>query len=382
MKLQGYNYRSLEQAADELASYLQTFNGVYEVESSNNAGPEELKLRIRPEAEALGITLTDLASQVRQAFYGAEAQRIQRGESEVRVMVRYPEVNRKSVGNLENMWIRLPDGREVPFDAVADYQLSTGYSSVQRLDGRRTVSVAANLNPDIVQVGEVIGAVRAQFMPDLLDRYPDVKYDVTGASQRLDDSQSQMLRSMLLAVILLYALIAIPLKSYVQPLIIMFIIPFGMIGAVIGHMIVGIPITSLSSLGLIALAGVVVNDAILMVDHVNKRTEAGYSASDAAVEAGAVRFRPILLTSLTTFFGLTPVLLETSMAAQMVVPMAVSLSFGILFSTVITLIFLPCLFNILGERGTTFGKFIAFWTNRPLPTALPDTANQPVGQQP
>ncbi len=382
LKLQGYNYRSLEQAADELASYLQTFNGVYEVESSNNAGPEELKLRIRPEAESLGITLTDLASQVRQAFYGAEAQRIQRGESEVRVMVRYPEVNRKSVGNLENMWIRLPDGREVPFDAVADYQLSTGYSSVQRLDGRRTVSVAANLNPDIVQVGEVIGAVRAQFMPDLLDRYPDVKYDVTGASQRLDDSQSQMLRSMLLAVILLYALIAIPLKSYVQPLIIMFIIPFGMIGAVIGHMIVGIPITSLSSLGLIALAGVVVNDAILMVDHVNKRTEAGYSASDAAVEAGAVRFRPILLTSLTTFFGLTPVLLETSMAAQMVVPMAVSLSFGILFSTVITLIFLPCLFNILGERGTTFGKFIAFWTNRPLPTALPDPANQPVGQQP
>jgi len=330
----------------------------------------------------LGITLTDLASQVRQAFYGAEAQRIQRGESEVRVMVRYPEVNRKSVGNLENMWIRLPDGREVPFDAVADYQLSTGYSSVQRLDGRRTVSVAANLNPDIVQVGEVIGAVRTQFMPDLLDRYPDVKYDVTGASQRLDDSQSQMLRSMLLAVILLYALIAIPLKSYVQPLIIMFIIPFGMIGAVIGHMIVGIPITSLSSLGLIALAGVVVNDAILMVDHVNKRTEAGYSASDAAVEAGAVRFRPILLTSLTTFFGLTPVLLETDMAAQMVVPMAVSLSFGILFSTVITLIFLPCLFNILGERGTTFGKFIAFWTNQPLPTALPDPANQPVGQQP
>jgi multidrug efflux pump subunit AcrB len=162
----------------------------------------------------------------------------------------------------------------------------------------------------------------------------------------------------------------------------MFIIPFGMIGAVIGHMIVGIPITSLSSLGLIALAGVVVNDAILMVDHVNKRTEAGYSASDAAVEAGAVRFRPILLTSLTTFFGLTPVLLETSMAAQMVVPMAVSLSFGILFSTVITLIFLPCLFNILGERGTTFGKFIAFWTNQPLPTALPDPANQPVGQQP
>tara|TARA_B100000929_G_scaffold277461_1_gene252927 strand:- start:3173 stop:3739 length:567 start_codon:yes stop_codon:yes gene_type:complete len=188
---------------------------------------------------------------------------------------------------------------------------------------------------------------------------------------------------MLLAVLLLYALIAIPLKSYVQPLIIMFIIPFGMIGAVIGHMIVGIPITSLSSLGLIALAGVVVNDAILMVDHVNKRTEAGYSAPDAAVEAGAVRFRPILLTSLTTFFGLTPVLLETSMAAQMVVPMAVSLSFGIIFSTVITLIFLPCLFNILGERGTTFGKFIAFWSNRPLPSAaLPDATNQPVAQQP
>ena len=363
-------------------SYLQTFNGVYEVESSNNAGPEELKLRIRPEAEALGITLTDLAGQVRQAFYGAEVQRIQRGESEVRVMVRYPEVDRKSVGNLENMWIRLPDGREVPFNAVADYELARGYSSVQRLDGRRTVSVTANLNPDIVELGQVIGNTATQFMPELLARYPDVKYDVTGASERTADSQGQFLRSMLLAVILLYALIAIPLKSYVQPLIIMFIIPFGMIGAVLGHMIVGITITSLSSLGLIALAGVVVNDAILMVDHVNKRTEAGDSAADAALEAGAVRFRPILLTSLTTFFGLTPVLLETSMAAQMVVPMAVSLSFGIVFSTVITLIFLPCLFNILGERGTTFGKFLAFWTNRPLPTTLPNPTNQPLGHQP
>ena len=330
----------------------------------------------------MGITLTDLAGQVRQAFYGAEAQRIQRGESEVRVMVRYPEVDRKSVGNLENMWIRLPDGREVPFNAVADYELARGYSSVQRLDGRRTVSVTANLNPDIVELGQVIGNTATQFMPELLARYPDVKYDVTGASERTADSQGQFLRSMLLAVILLYALIAIPLKSYVQPLIIMFIIPFGMIGAVLGHMIVGITITSLSSLGLIALAGVVVNDAILMVDHVNKRTEAGDSAADAAVEAGAVRFRPILLTSLTTFFGLTPVLLESSMAAQMVIPMAVSLSFGIIFSSVITLIFLPCLFNILGERGTTFGKFLAFWTNRPLPTAVPNPTNQPLGQQP
>lgn len=358
-RLSGRSIAQVEAAAEDLAAHLKTYEGLFEVESSASTGPEEVRLTVRPEAEAMGVTLSDLARQVRQAFYGAEAQRIQRGDSDVRVMVRYPRSERKSIGNLENMWIRLPDGRELPFHAVATYQLERGYNAINRIDGKRTVTVAANADLAVVEPGRVAGAVVSTFLPELLARYPDVGFDMGTSLQEQQESVWEMIWGFMGALLGIYVLMAIPLKSYLQPLVIMMVIPFGLIGAVIGHWIIGIPVNAISLLGFFALAGVVVNDSLILVHFVNRRVVEGASPLQAAVESGAARFRPILLTSLTTFFGLAPIVLERSMQAQIVIPMAVSLAFGIVFATAITLILIPCLYSIqaniheffLGKRG-------------------------------
>jgi len=345
-RLSGRSTEQVEAAAEELANHLKTYEGLFEVESSANVGPEELRLEVRPEAEAMGVTLSNLARQVRQAFYGAEAQRIQRGDSDVRVMVRYPRSERKSIGNLENMWIRLPDGRELPFNAVATYRLERGYSAIRRVDGKRTVTVSANADLASVEPGRIAGAVRATFLPELQSRYPGVEFGMGTSLTEQQDSVWEMLIGFGWALLGIYVLMAIPLKSYLQPLIIMTVIPFGLIGAVIGHWIVGIPVNAISALGFFALAGVVVNDSLILVHFVNRRVAEGVTPAQAAIESGGARFRPILLTSLTTFFGLIPIVLERSMQAQIVIPMAVSLAFGIVFATAITLILIPCLYNI------------------------------------
>lgn len=354
--LKGNNYERVEQAAGELVTHLKGYEGLYEVESSADAGPEELKLSIRPEAEALGITLADLARQVREAFYGAEAQRIQRGDEEVKVMVRYPRSERSSVGNLERMWIRLPDGRELPFAAVASYEVGRGYNSITRLDGQRTVTVNSNADLSRVEPMAIVGEITRDYLPSLLSRHPGVSYELSGSSREERSSLFKMAYAFMAGMFGIYALMAIPLKSYLQPLIIMSVIPFGIIGAVVGHMALGLAVSTLSLIGIIALAGVVVNDSLIMVDFVNKAVATGADAARAAVEAGKARFRAILLTSLTTFFGLIPIATETSESAQIVVPMAVSLAFGILFSTVITLILVPCLYNILADVNGLFSR--------------------------
>ncbi|MCY3623285.1 MAG: efflux RND transporter permease subunit [Gammaproteobacteria bacterium] len=345
-RLSGRSIAQVEAAADDLAAHLKTYDGLYEVESSASDGPEELRLTVRPEAEAMGVTLSDLARQVRQAFYGVEAQRIQRGDSDVRVRVRYPRSERRSIGNLENMWIRLPDGRQMPFHAVATYKLERGYNSISRIDGKRTVTVSANADLGVVEPGRVAGTVTATFLPTLRSRYPDVEFGMGTSLQEQQDSVWEMIWGFMGALLGIYVLMAIPLKSYLQPLVIMTVIPFGLIGAVIGHWIIDIPVNAISLLGFFALAGVVVNDSLILVHFVNRRVAEGVAPMQAAVESGAVRFRPILLTSLTTFFGLVPIVLERSMQAQIVIPMAVSLAFGIVFATAITLILIPCLYSI------------------------------------
>ena len=357
-RLSGRSIAQVEAAAEDLAEHLKTYEGLFEVESSASDGPEEIRLTVRAEAEAMGVTLSDLARQVRQAFYGAEAQRIQRGDSDVRVMVRYPRSERKSIGNLENMWIRLPDGREMPFHAVATYELERGYNAINRIDGQRTVTVSANADLNVVEPGRLAGLVMSDFMPGLLARYPDIGFDVGTSLQEQQESVWEMIWGFMGALVGIYVLMAIPLKSYLQPLVIMTVIPFGLIGAVIGHWIIGIPVNAISLLGFFALAGVVVNDSLILVHFVNRRVAEGVAPIQAAVESGAVRFRPILLTSLTTFFGLVPIVLERSMQAQIVIPMAVSLAFGIVFATAITLVLIPCLYSIqanlheflMGER--------------------------------
>ena len=349
LRLQGRNFALTKQAAEQLYAHMKTISGLYEVNLSANLGPEEIKLRVKPEAEAMGVTLADLGRQVREAFYGAEAQRVQRGNQELRVMVRYPKAERKSVGNLESMWIRLPDGRELPFSAVAEFDMAPGFSVITRSDGKRTVSVTANADLATVEPARVVDQIMREYIPELLANYPGVTVELEGSSMEERTGLIEAIYTFIAALFGIYTLMAIPLRSYLQPLIIMSVIPFGIVGAIVGHLILGIAVSSLSMIGIIALSGVVVNDSLILVDHVNKRMDTGMDATAAAIEGGGARFRAILLTSLTTFFGLLPILTETSTQAQMVLPMATSLAFGILFATVITLILVPCLYNILQD---------------------------------
>ena len=348
-RLFGRDPEQLEAASKELTAYLRSFAGVYEVESSNSSATRELQLEIRPEAEALGLTLGDLARQVREAFYGAEAQRIQRGTNEIKVMVRYPESERRSLGDLEDMWIRTPDGTEVPFTSVARAVYDDAPSRIRRFDRRRAVNVMGNVDIETVDPGDIVRSVSEDYLPDLESRYPGVESALSGATEEEEETLRLIAAGAALALLVIYALMAVPLGSYSQPLVIMSVIPFGVIGAIMGHLALGLAASMVSMLGCIALAGVVVNDSLIMVDFVNSAVREGRPRAQAAVEAGAKRFRAILLTSMTTFFGLVPMMMETSGTASFMKPMAVSLAFGILFATVITLILVPCLYVILDD---------------------------------
>ena len=349
-RLSGSNYEALEAAADELVAELENYAGVFDILNSATASGDEIRLSIKPEAEALGLTMSSLGRQVRQAFYGEEAQRIQRGKDELKVMVRYPIEERKSVADLENMRIRTPDGEEVPFASVAEVSFGKGYSSISRLNRERTITVSANIDPDSVEPQEIIGSITSNFVPGLLSRHPGVSYGLEGASQERLDFLFDLAIAFVAALFLIYALIAIPLHSYSQPLIIMSVIPFGMIGAVIGHIVMDMAISMFSMFGLIALAGVVVNDSLIMVDFINKARLRGQELREAVLESGTARFRAIVLTSFTTAAGLMPILFETSPQAQFVIPTAISISFGIIFATAITLFLIPSLY-MLQEDG-------------------------------
>jgi multidrug efflux pump subunit AcrB len=349
--LSGNNYIALENAAAELEDKLGEYSGVFDISNSLNAGGQEISLRIKPEAEALGLTMSSLGRQVRQAFYGEEAQRIQRGQDELKVMIRYPLDERRSIADLENMSIRTPSGDEVPFHSVAEVSFGDAYSTITRQNRKRTVRVSADIDPEIVEPGEVIKEISQDFIPELLARNPGVDYGLEGASLEEIEFVRNISIASIAALFLIYGLIAIPLHSYTQPMIIMSVIPFGLIGAVFGHMLMGEAISMFSLFGLIALAGVVVNDSLILIDFVNKARAEGITAEQAVIQSGAERFRPIVLTSLTTAAGLMPIILETSMQAQFVIPMAISLSFGIIFATVITLFLIPALYLLQEDFG-------------------------------
>jgi multidrug efflux pump subunit AcrB len=352
-QLEGHDYEQLDAAARELKDALTGYGGVFDVQDSFSAGKPEIRLRVRPDAEVLGISLQDLARQVRAGFYGAEAQRIQRGRDEVRVMVRYPEAERRSLSDLDNLRVRTRTGAEVPFNQVAEAELGRGYSTITRIDRKRVVAVTADVDKDRAEPGAIIAEVQRAVLPELLARYPGVGVSLEGESRDQAETLDSMTRNGLLALFAIYALMAVPLRSYWKPAIIMTVIPFGFVGAVIGHLLLGLPISILSLCGIIALAGVVVNDSLVMVDYINQREAAGCSRHEAVLEAGPARFRAILLTSLTTFFGLVPMLLERSLQAQFLIPMAASLAFGILFATIITLLLVPALYVMIEdlERG-------------------------------
>jgi multidrug efflux pump subunit AcrB len=373
-RLSGDNFSALENAADELVQKLVEYEGVFDVINSASSGGEEIKLAIKPEAEALGLNLQALGRQVRQAFYGEEAQRIQRGKDELRVMVRYPLEDRRSIADLENMMIRTPTGDEVPFGSVADVSFGSSYSSITRQNRERTITVSADIDPEVVEPGEVIKEISEEFIPDLLSKHAGVSYGLEGASQEEQEFIGNLTIASVAALFLIYALIAIPLHSYGQPLVIMSVIPFGLIGAVIGHIVMGKAVSMFSLFGLVALSGVVVNDSLIMVDFVNKAREAGVPLRQAVVDSGTQRFRAIILTSFTTAAGLMPIMLETSVQAQYMIPMAISLSFGIIFATAITLFLIPSLY-ILQIDGLIRTRRIIDWIlGRPSPKGAAESA--------
>ena len=346
-QLVGRDLGQLQSAAAALERRVRGFEATYDVRNSFEGGTRELQLNILPEAEALGLSQQDLARQVRQAFFGEEVQRIQRGPDEVRVMVRFPRDERSSEGYLESMRIRTPAGDAVPFSAVAEVAEGSTPASIRRFDRERSISITARVDKDVAEPGRIAGELRDVHLPEILAGHPNVRYRLAGATR----SQQELLRDLLwgtaLALFLIYSLLAIPLKSYLQPLLIMSVIPFGTIGAVFGHWVLGIPVSLLSLFGIIALAGVVVNDSLILVDFVNRHRRAGQSRVEAALKATRARFRAIVLTSMTTFLGLVPIVFfETSFQAQAIVPMAVSLAFGIVFATVITLGLIPILYLI------------------------------------
>ena len=366
-RLSGDDYEQLMAAAAELQNHMRNYQGVFDVTNSALSGGDEIKLTIKPEAEALGITMSSLGRQVRQAFYGEEAQRIQRGREELRVMVRYPIEERRSVADLENMMIRTPTGDEVPFHSVADVSFGQAYSRITRLNRVRTVTVSGDIDPLVVEPRQVISEISTEYIPELLENYPGVDYGLEGSSQEEAELAMNLQIAAIAALFLIYALIAIPLHSYSLPLVIMSVIPFGAIGAVIGHLVMGMSMSMFSLFGLIALAGVVVNDSLIMIDFINKAREAGMPVRQAVIESGTLRFRAIFLTSLTTAAGLTPILFETSMMAGFVVPTAVSLAFGIVFATVITLFLIPSLYMLQDDGFAWFSRLRGTAAEQPAP---------------
>ena len=354
-RLAGTNYDQMEKAARELEAKLREYDGVFDIRNSFNRGADEIKLRIKPEAELLNLTMADLGRQVRQAFYGEEAQRIQRGRDDLRVMVRYPRDERRSYADLEYMRIRTADGKEVPFASVAEVDFGRSFTTINRVDRKRTVSVTADTDPDKIESGQVIEEINENFIPQLIQKYQGVESNMQGSSQEQEELVRRIAILFGLALFLIYCLLAIPLHSYTQPFIIMSVIPFGFIGAMIGHIIFGKTISMMSVFGLVALSGVIINDGIVLVDFVNQARLAGASLFDAVVLATRQRFRAVLLTTLTTFFGLFPIMFETSLQAAFVIPMALSLAFGILFGTFVTLILVPSLCLVLNDVLVVMG---------------------------
>ncbi len=365
LQLIGADVEQVGRAAQELTSRMRSYEGLYDIRNTFEGGRSEIKLNVKPEAESLGITLQDLASQVRAGFYGTEVQRIQRGQDEVKVMVRFPSDERDSVGYLNNMKIRTPNGGRVPFRSVAEVELGKSPSLIQRFDRERAVRISAEVDKERYEPGKIQADILEKELPEVLAKYSGVRSRLSGMSQQQVEVQRDLLQGGLLAIFLIYALMAIPLKSYSQPLIIMSVIPFGIIGALAGHLILALPVSLMSYIGIIALSGVVVNDSLILVDFVNRERQAGTALDQAVKKAAKTRFRAILLTSLTTFLGLAPIaIFETSLQAQLVVPMAASLAFGILFATVITLLLIPVLYLILDDFGNWWREAVSHLTPR------------------
>ena len=356
IELKGRDTDSLAVLADGLKAQLANYAAVSDIEDSLSDGKEELQLELKPEARLLGLDLSQVARQVRQAVFGFEVQRVQRGREEVRVMVRYPLEARQSIETLEQMMIRVGPNQEVPLWQVANVSPGLSPNTILRVDRQRTVSVTADFDKQNGDLTLVQDEVRSWLEQQIVG-YPGTSFEMAGEARDQKDSKQGLILGGTALAFLIYILLAIPFKSYSQPLIVMSVIPFGLVGAVIGHWIMGVDLTLLSFMGMLALSGVVVNDSLVLVDYTNRKRKEGMNIKQAVFESGGRRFRPVLLTSLTTFAGLMPLLFEKSTQAQFLIPMAISLGFGILFATLITLFLVPLNYLILEDIKRYFRRY-------------------------
>lgn len=347
LRISSSDLDQLAEAVELTKKRLEEYPGVMNIVDSNEEGIKQINIRIKPQAEHLGLSQIDLARQVRQGFYGEEAQRIPRGRDDIRVMVRYPLEDRQSLSFLESMRIRTQAGDLVPFSEVAEVEFTRSPAVIQREDRMRSVRVKAGVDDKINDAGKILGELKQEYFAELEAQLPGVNIDTGGQQKRRSEISAKLGSNFMMALLVIYALMAIPFASYIQPMIVMLAIPFGFMGAIVGHLLLGIDLSMLSFTGMIAVAGVVVNDSLVLMDYINHRIRAGVDLIEAVQEAGVARFRPILLTSLTTFAGLTPMLFETSIQAQFLIPMVVSLAFGVLFATVITLVLVPACYLAL-----------------------------------
>ena len=356
-RLESKNDAELLAASKELKTKLNSLKGIGDVNDSRQTSAKEVQFELKPLANSLGLTLAEIASQVSYSFYGLEAQRILRDSEEVKVMVRYPLDQRSSVGHVDDVLIQAPNGAELPLSELATITMHDGVTRIRRENGNRTINVWASVDAEQVEPFKVATDIRDNFIPELLRKYPQVKSEVSGSIQEEMESASDQMRDFVISSLIIFSLLAIPLKSYSQATMIMVVIPFGIIGAVLGHFILGMDLSALSVMGILAAAGVVVNDSLVMVDYVNNARKRGERLKDAVMHAGTKRFRAIMLTSITTFIGLVPIIFfEVSAQAKIVIPMAVSLAFGVLFATIVTLVLIPCLYLIIEDIKSLFKR--------------------------
>jgi len=356
IQLKGNDLEQLQLAADDLKNEIGKYPGTFDITDNFRPGKMEMQIHLRKGAKSLGITLADIAIQIRQAYYGDEVLKIQRGKDDIKVMVRYSQKERESEASIDDLRIRTRDQREIPLNQVADIKMERGYSTIQRVDRKRIITVISDINEDIANARNIVEDLKKNYLDRFITRFPGVIYDLEGQAKRTEESLNSLKVGFSLAAMIIFLLLASQFRSYIQPVIIMTAIPFGLIGAIIGHYFMNLDITMISIFGIVALSGIVVNDSLILIDFINSKVRDGAMIFDAVIDAGQSRFRPVLLTSVTTVAGLFPLLLETSFQAQFLIPMAVSISFGLMAATVLTLVFVPSLYVVINDM---VGIFIA-----------------------
>lgn len=349
------NMAQLEAAVEECKERLREFPGVFDVEDDSRPGKWEMQLKVQQDADSMGVPLQALAGTVRAGYYGEEVMRVQRGRHEVKIMVRYPAEQRQSLASFQDIRVDAGDGIRRPITELAHVPVSRGYSEINRVNQKRSITISADVDEAVGNAAEIVEELQANFVPGLLERHPEVSVRWEGQQEQTVESMQSLFVGMGIALLVTFGLLTLQFGSYIQPMIVMAVIPFGVIGALWGHWLMDLPLTMFSMFGIVALTGVVVNDSIVLVDFINSRLRAGVPLAQAVLESGKRRFRPVILTSMTTVAGLSPILMETSLQAQILIPMANSLCFGLILATFLVLVLVPTFYRIYaGMLGIDF----------------------------